>query len=141
MGEPIVVEPGEGEVVPPFGPVIKAPSELSGGAFTVLESLLMPGESGPPMHLHRSHDESFYVIEGTVTVLTPDSEQDVGVGGFVFVPRGTAHTLTNRSEDDAVRYVAIASGGLDRFIAELRTADDNAARREVLERYDTELVS
>ena len=139
MSEPIIVDPGEGEVVPPFGPVIKAPSELSGGAFTVLESLLMPAESGPPMHLHRSHDESFYVLEGTVTVLTPDSEQDVDVGGFVFVPRGTAHTITNRTEE-AVRYVAIASGGLDRFIAELREAENDAARRAVLERYDTEPV-
>ena len=138
MGEPIVVEPGDGEVVPPFGPVIKAPSELSGGAFSVLESLLMPGESGPPMHLHRSHDESFYVLEGIATLLTPDSEQEVDVGGFVFVPRGTAHTITNRSEDDAVRYLAIASGGLDRFIMELRTAGNDADRRAVLERYDTE---
>jgi mannose-6-phosphate isomerase-like protein (cupin superfamily) len=140
MGEPIVVEPGEGEVVPPFGPVIKAPSELSGGAFTVLESLLMPGESGPPMHVHRSHHESFYVLEGRATLLTPTGEQEIDVGGFVFVPRGTPHTITNRSEDDAVRYVAIASGGLDRFIAELREAEDGAARRAVLERYDTEPV-
>ena len=106
----------------------------------MLESLLMPGESGPPMHLHRSHDESFYVLEGIATLLTPDGEQDVDVGGFVFVPRGTAHTITNRSEDDAVRYLAIASGGLDRFIVELREADDDADRRAVLERYDTELV-
>ena len=140
MGEPIVVEPGDGEVVPPFGPVIKAASELSGGAFSVLESLLMPGESGPPMHLHRSHDESFYVLEGIATLLTPDSEQEIDVGGFVFVPRGTAHTITNRSEDDAVRYLAIATGGLDRFIMELRTADD-PDRGAVFERYDTELVS
>src|SRR6478735_2484009 len=133
MPGPIVVEPGEGEVVPPFGPVIKAPSELSGGAFTVLESLLMPGESGPPMHVHRSHDESFYVLEGTATIITSDGERDVDVGGFVFVPRGTAHTITNRSEDDAVRYLAIASGGLDRFIMELRTAENDAERRTVLE--------
>lgn len=138
MADAIVVEPGEGEVVPPFGPVIKAPSELSGGAFTVLESLLMPGESGPPMHVHGSHDESFYVLEGTATLLTPENEHEVEEGGFVFVPRGTAHTITNRSEDDAVRYVAIASGGLDRFIAELREAEDDDARRAVLERYDTE---
>jgi uncharacterized cupin superfamily protein len=139
--EPIVVEPGEGEVVPPFGPVIKAPSELSGGAFTVIESLLMPGESGPPMHLHRSHDESFYVLEGIATLVTPQGERDVEPGGYVFVPRGTAHTITNRSEDDAVRYLAVTSGGLDRFIAELRGADDDVARRTVLARYDTEPVS
>jgi mannose-6-phosphate isomerase-like protein (cupin superfamily) len=139
--EPIVVEPGEGEVIPPFGPVIKAPSELSGGAFTVIESLLMPGESGPPMHLHRSHDESFYVLEGIATLVTPGGEHDVEPGGYVFVPRGTAHTITNRSEEDAVRYLAVTSGGLDRFIAELHEADDDAATRAVFERYDTEPVS
>jgi quercetin dioxygenase-like cupin family protein len=141
MPEPIVVAPGEGEVIPPFGPVIKAHAELSGGAFTVIESQLMPGQSGPPMHLHRSHDESFYVLEGTATLLTPTSEHDVEPGGYVFVPRGSAHTITNRSEDDAVRYVSIASGGLDLFIAELREAEDDAARRAVFERYDTEPVS
>ena len=140
MTGPIVVGPGEGTAIP-HGPVIKAPSELSHGAFTVVEGRLPPGTSGPPMHLHRSHDESFYVIEGIATLLTLDSEQDVDVGGYVFVPRGTAHTITNRSEDDAVRYLAIASGGLDGFIMELRTADDDAARRAVLERYDTELIS
>jgi uncharacterized cupin superfamily protein len=141
--EPIVVEPGEGEVVPPFGPVIKAPSELSGGAFTVIESLLMPGDSGPPMHVHRSHDESFYVLEGIATLVTPEGEHEIDEGGYVFVPRGTAHTITNRSEDDAVRYLAVATAGLDRFIAELREADvdDLDAQRAVLARYDTELLS
>jgi len=139
--EPIVVEPGDGEVIPPFGPVIKAASELSGGAFTVIEALLMPGESGPPMHLHRSHDESFYVIDGIATLLSADAEHDLGVGGYAFVPRGTPHTITNRSEDDAVRYLAIASGGLECLAAELREADDDDATRAVLERYETELLS
>jgi len=139
MGRPIVVGPGEGTAIP-FGPVIKAPSELSGGAFTVVEGLLPPGASGPPMHLHRSHDESFYVIEGTLIATTPDGEEEVDAGAYVFFPRGTAHTFTNRS-DMPVRYVGIASGGLDRFVAELYAAKDNAERRAVVERYDTELVS
>ena len=80
-------------------------------------------------------------FQGGATLLTPDGERDVEPGGYVFVPRGTPHTITNRSEDDAVRYVAIASGGLDRFIAELREAEDEAATRVVFERYETEQVS
>ena len=139
MTGPIVVGPGEGTAIP-HGPVIKAPSELSHGAFTVVEGRLPPGTSGPPMHLHRSHEESFYVIEGTLTVTTPDGEDEVVAGVYVFFPRGTAHTFTNR-HDGPVRYVAIAGGGLDRFVAELYAAEDDAARRAVLERYDTELVT
>jgi uncharacterized cupin superfamily protein len=138
MSGPIVVGPGEGKAIL-FGPVIKAPSELSNQAFTVVEGRLLPDASGPPMHLHRSHDESFYVIEGTLTVLTLHGEEEVCTGAYVFFPRGTAHTFANRS-DESVRYVGIASGGLDRFVAELYAAEDDAERRAVLERYDTELV-
>jgi uncharacterized cupin superfamily protein len=139
MSGPIVVGPGEGETVPPSGPVIKAAGELSGGAFTVVESLLPPGASGPPMHVHRSHDESFYVLEGTLTVVTPAGEQEVGTGGYVFFPRGLAHTFANHT-NGPVRLLAVASAGLDRFVAELYAAADDAARRAVLERYETELA-
>jgi quercetin dioxygenase-like cupin family protein len=139
MSGPIIVGPGEGEAASSADLVIKAPSELSSGAFTVIEGVLPSGASGPPMHLHRSHDESLYLIQGTLTVVTPDCEQEVGAGGYVFFPRGMAHTFTNRS-DGPVRFVAIASGGLDRFIVELRKANDDAARRAVLERYESELV-
>ena len=136
MAGPIVVGPGEGQAVSPAGPVIKAPSELSGGAFTVVEARLPPGASGPPMHLHRSHDESLYVVEGTLTLLTTGHEVELGAGGYVFLPRGTAHTATNRG-DVPVRYLAIASGGLDRFALELGEAEDDAARRAVFERWQT----
>jgi quercetin dioxygenase-like cupin family protein len=136
---PIVVQPGEGDALTPAGPVIKAPSELSGGAFTVVEARLEPGTDGPPMHLHRSHDESFYVVEGTVTAITDGSEHQIGPGGYVFFPRGTPHTLANRG-DAPVRYLAIGSSGLDRFARELREAEDDDARRAVLDRWETETV-
>jgi quercetin dioxygenase-like cupin family protein len=136
---PIVVLPGEGEEVTPGGPVVKAPSELSRDGFTVVENRLAPGASGPPLHLHRSHDESFFVVEGTVTVITTGSEQEVGAGGYVFFPRGTPHTLQNRS-DASVRYLSIGTGGLDRFARELSAAENDDARRAVYERWETELV-
>src|SRR5262245_26971299 len=140
MTGPIVVGSGEGRAVSPHGPVIKAPSELSGGAFTVVETRLEPDASGPPMHLHRSHDESLYVVEGTLTLLTLDGNVELGAGGYVFLPRGTTHTTTNRS-DVPVRYLSIASGGLDRFALELGEAENDAARRAVFQRWNTELAS
>ena len=139
MSGPIVVPPGEGEEVTPGGPVVKAPSDLSRDGFTVVENRLPPGANGPPLHLHRSHDESFFVVEGTVTAITTGSEQEVGAGGYVFFPRGTPHTLRNRG-DVPVRYLSIGSGGLDRFARELFAAKDDDARRAVYERWETELV-
>src|SRR4051812_12730544 len=98
-----------------------------------MEGGLPPGMEGPPMHRHRSHDESFYVIEGTLTVSTPDGEHEIAAGDYVFVPRGCAHTFANRS-DALVRFIGIGSGGLDTFLADLRAAgEDFAAIRPVLE--------
>jgi quercetin dioxygenase-like cupin family protein len=136
---PIVVPAGEGEEITPGGPVVKAPSELSHGGFTVVENRLAPDANGPPLHLHRSHDESFFVVEGPVTVITSGGEHEVGAGGYVFFPRGTPHALLNRG-DTPVRYLSIGSGGLDRLTRELFAAEDDDGRRAVYARWETDLV-
>jgi hypothetical protein len=42
----------------------KIVGEQTGGAFVVAELLAGP-DLGPPPHIHRRADESFYVLEGT----------------------------------------------------------------------------
>ena len=42
----------------------KVVGDDTGGAFTVAELTAGP-ELGPPPHIHRDHDESFYVLDGT----------------------------------------------------------------------------
>ncbi len=36
------------------------------GRLGVVECALAPGWGGPPQHVHRAHDETFYVLTGTV---------------------------------------------------------------------------
>jgi Cupin domain len=94
------------------------------------------------MHLYRAHDESFYVLEETLTIFTPDAEQEIPAGGCVFFPRGVAHRFANPS-DRPVRYLAVCSGGLERFLAELNetwTSGDEQRHRDVLERWESEVV-
>ena len=31
-----------------------------------MECTLAPGWAGPPQHIHREHDESFFILTGTV---------------------------------------------------------------------------
>ena len=52
----------------------------------------------------------FYVADGQATFRLGDRELQLGAGGLVFVPRGTAHTVWN-SGDVAVRGLILISPG------------------------------
>jgi uncharacterized cupin superfamily protein len=85
------------------------PAEM-GGAYVAEIAAVPPGEPGPPLHLHPNTDEAFYIAEGEATFLLGDRELAVTRGGFVFVPRGTAHTVRN-SGDDVLRGLIMISPG------------------------------
>lgn len=80
-------------------PVIAAP--LSGNIlgsvsddFVVAEWRDAGGPPGPPrwiapLHLHRSDDEAWYVLDGTLRVQIGDDVVEARVGSGVLVPRGT----------------------------------------------------
>jgi mannose-6-phosphate isomerase-like protein (cupin superfamily) len=52
------------EVLPGETITFKAVSADTDGAYTLIEVIDQP-QSGPPLHLHRREDESFYILEGT----------------------------------------------------------------------------
>ena len=47
----------------------------------------VPPESGPPPHLHRSQDETHYVLEGQFEFVVGERKVDAGAGSVVYVPR------------------------------------------------------
>jgi mannose-6-phosphate isomerase-like protein (cupin superfamily) len=86
----------------PFGPVvgrysIKTTAEQTDGR---LLQLLVNDSRGaaPPMHIHHDADETFYVIDGALTIFVGDERIEVGAGDFVLGPRGVPHAFLVRSE-------------------------------------------
>ncbi|MGV3489888.1 MAG: cupin domain-containing protein [Devosia sp.] len=79
-----------------------------------------------PWHLHHSEDESFYVLEGQMTMIAGETRQLLGPGDFAFGPRGVAHGF--RIEGDApARILLITSGGdFGAFVAEMSVSPDVA---------------
>src|SRR5213592_4562362 len=69
---------------------VKAGGAETGHAFSQIETD-DPRGSGPPWHLHHNEDETFYVLEGEVTVLVGDERIDLDAGDYCFAPRGIAH--------------------------------------------------
>ena len=74
--------------------------EATAGRIGVVECELEPGWLGPPQHTHKQHDETFYVLEGTVRFATGERSFVLRAGESTTIPLGMPHTFGNASDDD-----------------------------------------
>lgn len=82
----------------------------SRGSCFIVEALLAPG-GGPPPHLHRFEDESFYMLEGTATFEADGQTIHAKAGDFIHIPRGTVHSVRNDGQAPARALVIISPAG------------------------------
>ena len=66
MASEIILNPGGGKKVLFLGNemVLKVVSRDTGGVFSLCEFTMQAGFGGPPPHIHHSHEETFFVLEG-----------------------------------------------------------------------------
>jgi hypothetical protein len=94
--------------------------------------------SGPSyMHVHRSDDEAWHVLKGSLRFRLADGDVDAPAGTTVFVPAGVAHTYVTLEPS---RYLIFLTPRLDRLISRLRALRDRSALRATLAEFDTELL-
>jgi mannose-6-phosphate isomerase-like protein (cupin superfamily) len=118
--------------------------ESGSGDFSVFESSPPPGLPGPAPHVHRGYDEAWFIIEGMVEFLLDGQRERQGAGGFVFVPRGVAHSFANPGPAEA-RMLVIASGPAQAMVEEVgRLSEAGRLSRdtimEVYQRHDSALA-
>lgn len=103
MAEPIIVRAGEGEVV------ADTPKRTL-RILTDHESLNLtwfryePGEEGPNPHVHYTHSDAFFVLEGEIELrLGPDVESHPAPAGTLgAAPPNLVHTFRNSSDSTAL---------------------------------------
>lgn len=106
----------------------KAVGAETNGAFTVAELTAGP-ELGPPPHIHRNADESFYILEGTFEFSLAGRAFTAGPGSFVYLPKGVVHTHRAGGGAPARALVIQSPAGVERFIEEAgKPATDTSAR-------------
>jgi quercetin dioxygenase-like cupin family protein len=96
---------------------VLARAEQTGGAFGLMEAVLAKG-ADPPPHVHHREDESFFVLEGSLSVRVGDESFSAVPGSFVFCPRDVPHLLTVDTQL-ARLLTLITPGGLEPFFVEL----------------------
>lgn len=92
---------------------IKARAEDTGGTLGLIEAKFYKG-FGPPLHVHRREEESFYVIEGEIRFRTGEEEFVAGPGTWVWGARGVPHTFKVESES-ARALILVTPGGFERM--------------------------
>jgi quercetin dioxygenase-like cupin family protein len=116
--EPYALSAGEGiaEVWWKTGRIkIKVAGEQTGGSFSQVESV-DPRGAATPLHVHVNEEETFYVLEGEVSVFVDGKRLDVGPGGFALVPRGVPHGYVVRSEQARMLVTFSPAGFEDAFV-------------------------
>jgi quercetin dioxygenase-like cupin family protein len=96
----VIVGPGEGRTFTIGPQVARVKAEGEGGP-AVVETRLPP-KAGAPRHRHHDHDETFYVLAGTLEVDVDGTRRVLGPGGLARAPRGTAHGFRNPGPGDAL---------------------------------------
>jgi quercetin dioxygenase-like cupin family protein len=95
---------------------MKAGPDETGNAFSqfVVDD---PRGSGPPLHVHHNEDETFYILEGQVTMFAGDERIDLEAGDYFFGAREIPHAYLVRSERARMLVTISPSGSEQLFVS------------------------
>jgi len=115
----VVLQPGDGQAIWFLDGrlTIKASGESTGGGFSLTE-VTIPPRFGPPMHVHHREDESFYILEGELTVKCGDETFSATAGTFVTLPRDVPHGFVVESNTPVRMLNLMTPGGGEGFFVE-----------------------
>ena len=136
----VIVPPGEGRVVPRrFGEqtIVK----VAKGERTVhmhCARTRCPWFDAVPMHIHHTAEEAFYVLDGVITFIGAFGPTDAPPGSFVLIPRGTPHSIANRTSRSVSWLTLISPAWVSDWIEE--EAADPGRQDEIYEKYGLEIV-
>jgi RimJ/RimL family protein N-acetyltransferase/quercetin dioxygenase-like cupin family protein len=119
--EGLFVGPEEGKALPnPIGGrmMVKVRDGDTGGSFSVHDNVIPAGSPGPLPHLHRDHEETFYVLEGELTVRVGERRITAPAGSFVVIPRGVVHQPSNPQTEPTRVLLIFSPAGMEHFFEE-----------------------
>ena len=143
-----ILKPGEGRVIPlgPIHMVVQEDGTQTRSTLGVAEFVIPPHAPTPPPHIHRAHEEIFYVLEGELDFLAGDQTVRASAGTFVMVPIGALHTFSNLTDKPARFLNTFTPPRYIHYFEDMSAliqqgaALDPTRMAELMARYDTEVV-
>ena len=128
----IFIGPEEGMYLPVLDIVHKLPPESFGGALSIVEWGLPPGQMIPP-HTHSREHECNFVRKGELTSDVGGEIVVAPVGSYVVKPRGVPHALCNTGTEPVWVMEFLTPGGFERFFDEYEDIAAKLASGEMSE--------
>ena len=91
---------------------VRVSREEGAGRLSVIE-LTAPRGSMPPLHVH-SEDETYYVLEGALTIFAGDRVERLKPGDSMLAPRDVPHTYV--AESEGTRMLLVTEGEHEGFV-------------------------
>jgi mannose-6-phosphate isomerase-like protein (cupin superfamily) len=113
--EGIAVPPGEGERLE-LGPAeawVKVGRNDALGSLAVLDVVVAPGFEGPALPSHAEVVDSFYVLEGVLSLHLDGESVEAPAGTYAVVPPGNDRTFSNPRDEPVRMLNVMAPGGLE----------------------------
>jgi mannose-6-phosphate isomerase-like protein (cupin superfamily) len=135
----------DAEVLPYSGVTLFADVPDTAGALTSHRSAFTRGKPGAPAHTHRNASELFYLLDGTLDVLTGEEIVTLHRGDLLVVPPGVPHAFAAPADSDA-EVLFVLTGAVPRFdyyrLLEqvYRGEADPAVLAETQDRFDNHYV-
>ena len=117
---PIVRKQGQGRTIAVVGDVYRflVTGAESNGSHAQWEAIVPPG-GGPPPHIHSREQETFYILEGEITLQLGSERMTVKAGSFANVPTGVLHSFKNESAESAKMLISVMPAGLEDMFFEV----------------------
>lgn len=99
-------------------------------SYGLVEITSPPHVPGPPPHYHRNEREFFFIVKGTLDVMSDGAWQKFSAGSFVELPVNTTHTFINNTEEDVVWVTGWRPKGFQKFFQDFGIAADEPDARQ-----------
>jgi mannose-6-phosphate isomerase-like protein (cupin superfamily) len=144
-----ILKPGAGRIISlgPIQMVVQEDGTYTRGTLGVAEFFVPPQAPTPPPHIHRAHEEIFYVLEGTLEFLAETEIVRANAGTVVTVPIGMLHTFSNPTDRPARFLNTFTPPRYIHYFEEMSTLlqtglpPGSPEYAALMARYDTEVVA
>jgi quercetin dioxygenase-like cupin family protein len=126
---------------------IVLPTVVTGGAAALVEARVGAATPGPPLHVHRASEETYFVLSGALVMYVGGNVTELTAGGVAHISRDTEHTWATPPGSDAHFLTLHTPGGYEeyhptalRLEEELGRPPTQADLLQLARRFDWELV-
>jgi quercetin dioxygenase-like cupin family protein len=143
----VIRMPGEAKGVELLGHPMSFLVTAENTKHTSMFDWMMPPRFSTGLHVHRTQEETFYVVDGKCEWQVGDRHVRATPGAFLFIPPGVLHNIANATDKPTRVLMTVSPPGHENYFEELAKAvtrdatPDAKVIAELRRRYDTDQIS